>query len=471
MYTKNYHQEHFPYKDLIIKLSFILLIVIFLIFLSIKIFNEKKQNIENNEQIAEVFSSNLEKMKKATLLYLTEDKLPQENNKNQKITLELMIKKKVIPPIVDHDKNLCHQKKSYAKIVKNENEYTLKINLTCQENSDYIVAHVNHYDYCKETFLCEKKTEIETEKEEETEKKEIIQKEDNDEKNLKTKTYTNNKKTKSSKIVVKRKKKKPSLKGNIIITDTTHKNYLYEYIKTTDVLFSPWSKWSNLEKTSCKLEDVTCSEKDTNCLKEIKKYTKKENTNTYHKTYDTKKLSIKYEKEEVEETCNDYQYININQKIYKTRGNYTNINNQQITQKNKGDWIYKGRASYKTSPTDTINTRYLLVGPDYSTCNNTCSPLPNYYYDQYIYLPSIIPVNSYTENCINKKRKNVYIYQSITESIHFERNEKLYGTVCYKSERTRTVKNTGKTSKKWSYYNDKNLLNKGYYYTGNSKKR
>ena len=52
----------------------------------------------------------------------------------------------------------------------------------------------------------------------------------------------------------------------------------------------------------------------------------------------------------------------------------------------------------------------------------------------------------------------------------YNKIENIYGTVCYKSERERTISSKGKTIKKWSKYNDTKLLKQGYYYTGNRKK-
>ena len=49
------------------------------------------------------------------------------------------------------------------------------------------------------------------------------------------------------------------------------------------------------------------------------------------------------------------------------------------------------------------------------------------------------------------------------------RREPLYGTVCYKSTKTRDLIDSGKTMTTWSKYNDEELLNNGWYYTGEKK--
>ena len=54
----------------------------------------------------------------------------------------------------------------------------------------------------------------------------------------------------------------------------------------------------------------------------------------------------------------------------------------------------------------------------------------------------------------------VYGYETIEHS-----SDLLYGTICYKSTKTRTAN----TQTKWSSYNDTSLLNNGWSYTGNKK--
>lgn len=470
MYTDDYRPERFPYRDFLIKLSIILLIVIFLIFLSIKFFNSRKQSIDNSEEFAEVFSANLQKMKNASLTYLTEEKLPKEINESKKISLELLIKEKKLTPIVDGNKTLCNQKSSYIKITKKEEEYTLKVNLVCQEDSDYIITHLNHYDYCKNTYLCEKEN---NKTKEEIENKDPENIEESMNQSINTNSKQNIKiKTKSQKNTSTNKKKIIPPKGTIIIKDTTNNKYLYEYKKITNLEFSTWSSWNNWEKTSCQQKEITCNKNDLQCEKEIKRYNRKENIGVEYKDYYTTKISLKYKENEYIDVCNnEYNYLKIDQSIFKTRGNYSEINNDSITQKNKGDWIYTGRASYQSSPKDTTTIKYLLVGPDYSVCNNTCEKSPNYYYDKYIYNQPITQTGSYTDNCSSITKKRVPIYHILNENIHNKREETLYGTVCYKSERTRTVKKQGKTSIKWSTYNDKKLLNEGYSYTGRKKRK
>ena len=51
------------------------------------------------------------------------------------------------------------------------------------------------------------------------------------------------------------------------------------------------------------------------------------------------------------------------------------------------------------------------------------------------------------------------------------RTEKLYGTVCYKSTKSRTLESSASTKTKWSSYNDRDLLDNGWTYTGRKKRK
>ena len=111
--------------------------------------------------------------------------------------------------------------------------------------------------------------------------------------------------------------------------------------------------------------------------------------------------------------------------------------------------------------------------------------LPKYYYDKYTYTggslssvtnttstPGQTSSSSSTEvsaSCGEYVTKTVPIYSTITKSDIATRTEPLYGTVCYKATRTRNVVDPGKTLNKWSTYNDRSLLDNGWYYTGATK--
>ena len=71
-----------------------------------------------------------------------------------------------------------------------------------------------------------------------------------------------------------------------------------------------------------------------------------------------------------------------------------------------------------------------------------------------------------TASCASYTTKTVPIYSTITVNEIATREEPLYGTVCYKSTKSRKVIESGSRKTKWSKYNDTSLLNAGWSYTG-----
>ena len=87
--------------------------------------------------------------------------------------------------------------KSYVEVTKEENEYIMKIYLSCSNMEDYIIVHLGCYDYCDKD-VCEKKVE---------------------------------------------------------------KEYEYEYRKTTSCVMSPWSKWGDWKLTREKTSNLKKEDK------------------------------------------------------------------------------------------------------------------------------------------------------------------------------------------------------------------
>ncbi len=472
MYTEDYKREDFPYKNFLLKFVIIIIVVSILVCIVTAVTKNNKE-IEPEGYVDEVFSKNLEKMKEKALKFYNEDNIPKDVEKSSKLTLEKMISSKIITPIKDKDNKLCNTNKSYVKLTKKENEYQLKVNLVCDEEEDYIITHLNNNSYCSTTYLCENKSnDVEDSDKEELS---IEEQDDDTESNLLTSSKTTTKQNKNisiSKTKKVRKTKVTSKKstGQIIVTDTTNK-YLYEYKKISNTVFSNWSLWNNWTTTDCNTKEINCDEKDITCVRELKRLDRKEKLNIYN-TYTSTKSSLKNNSTIKTSVCSNYDYIKIDNEIYQLNNSndYRQINNiTKNTKNNVGSWIYNGRASYDTPPTDTYNVHYILVDADYSNCSNTCNKLPKYIYDKYTYNNSLIKVSNYT--CNKNKTFEISIYNRVNETITFGRNEELYGTVCYKSERTRDVISNSTNNIKWSKYNDKRLLNDGYYYTGNKKKK
>ena len=258
------------------------------------------------------------------------------------------------------------------------------------------------------------------------------------------------------------------------------KEYVYEYSKTIEETYSNWSDWSNWTKTDCSTKEINCNDNDSTCLIKLQTLKRKEKIGTYKKTYSTTRDIVKQTGSYKQKSCSKYNYVEINKKLYATTTTYTTINTIASTTKaSTGSWTYNGRQSYSNPPRDTATTHYVFAGADYSYCNDTCTTLPNYYYDSYSYEKSLTSVSSTTEvvasstsykaSCGEYVIKTIPIYSTITITEKASREEPLYGDVCYKSTKSREKLTSGTTQTKWSSYNDQSLLNDGWIYTGRKK--
>lgn len=217
------------------------------------------------------------------------------------------------------------------------------------------------------------------------------------------------------------------------------------------------------KKTSCDTQTINCSDSDPTCLLKLQRYNQKQQIGSYTKKHTSYQQVSTYTKT----TCSNYNYVIINNKTYTVSTSYTS----SVTSSN--GWKKVGRYSYENPPRDTETTRYLFDGADYSYCNATCESTPNFYYYKYIYTGSMSQVSSTTSvpsgsstsvsaSCGSYVTTTVPVYGYVVVE---HTSDPLYGTVCYKSTKTRS--NNPQT--KWSSYNDTSLLNDGWTYTGNKK--
>ncbi len=541
MYTEEYENRGFPFRNFLLKLILIIIFVFLLVWLLPKFIapavnKDLKNNSSNTTQInaltSQIFSDNLNKMKEAAISYYTDERLPEKNGESKQMTLSEMIGLKLIAPLIDKNNKAVDVEASYVKITKDDNEYILKVNIKDSEKEDYILVHLGCYTYCKNN-ICEKKSEnivikgttITTDTpitkkyycqiangkyygkfgnivNKNTYEKECITKPVekhycaivNDKYYGKNGTVVN-KETYENECIT-----KPSDKyycaivngkyydknGNIVDKKAYEescntKEYLYEYAKTIKASFSSWTKWSGWLETSCNTRAITCDANDISCLREVKLYNRKEKIGTHEKEYiKERNVQIKASSYSAK-TCKKYSYVIVNNTTYAVTNTYTNVTNiTSSTASSVAGWKYEGRALYNNPPRDTEKTRYIFVGADYSYCSDTCTTLPNYYYDKYTYTGSMTRVSSTSEapvssgsqvvaTCTDYETKIVNVYRNVVKTEIATRTEPLYGTVCYSSDRTRKLTSAGKTEKTWSYYNDTNLLNNNWYYTGAKK--
>ena len=290
-------------------------------------------------------------------------------------------------------------------------------------------------------------------------------------------------------------------KGTVVSYETyvkqckSSKEYEYEYQKTNAAKLSNWTSWSAWSKTNCATAEINCNDADVNCLKKLQRYDRKERIGTYDKAYTKTRQVIMQTGSYQAKSCSKYNYVVINSTTYATttttKYTQTNVINS-TTQSSVGGWTYVGRQKFSNPPRDTATTHYKFVGADFDYCSDTCTTLPNYWYDVYTYTGGLTTVTSTTTpgdvtsttttttnptgtttttqaSCGEYVTKTIPIYSTITVTDKALRKEPLYGTVCYQSTKTRYVISSAYTSKKWSTYNNKTLLNDGWTYTGNKR--
>ena len=271
----------------------------------------------------------------------------------------------------------------------------------------------------------------------------------------------------------------------------TKKDYIYEYKKVTQSKFSEWSLWSAWEKTDCSTKEINCNDNDATCLLKLQRFNRKEQIGTYEKAYAKTRDMIRQTGSYQEKACSKYNYVIINSTTYATttttKYTQTNVITAQ-TQSDSNGWKYVGRQLFTNPPRDTETTHYKFAGADYSYCSDTCTTFPNSYYDVYEYTGSLRTVSSITStpesstttssttttadaSCGEYTYKTIPIYSTITVTEKVYRTEPLYGDVCYKSTKNRTLISAGKTLLKWSTYNDTTLLKNGWVYTGNREEK
>ena len=130
-------------KGLLIRL---ILIIIF-IFLLIWLFPMPDLKPLNNQ----IFSDNLDRMKDVAKSYYTVERLPKNINDSKKMTLQEMIDNKLILPLMDSNGKYCSNDDSFVEITKLEDEYVIKVYLSCSDKQDYIIEHFGCYDICSDT--------------------------------------------------------------------------------------------------------------------------------------------------------------------------------------------------------------------------------------------------------------------------------------------------------------------------------
>lgn len=143
----------FDWKGFILKLL-IVLIVLFLLYKFIPA-------VKVNTLYDQVFNDNLVTMKDAAKSYYTKDRLPEKIGDSKTMTLQDMLNEKMLVNFVDKNGKYCDTFGSYTTITKTkDDEYLLKVQLSCGDQIDYVLETIGCYNVCTDN-KCQVQEEVE----------------------------------------------------------------------------------------------------------------------------------------------------------------------------------------------------------------------------------------------------------------------------------------------------------------------
>ena len=378
-------RETFSIKDVVLQLLFIVLLVFILIWLfPTKGYLEKKLDGINagiDEKLrplyTRLFTDNILTMKDAAKSYFTTPRLPQEVGDKVKMTLGEMYEKGLLLELVDSNNNSCDTTKSYVELTKTQDEFELKVTLSCSDKEAYIIEHLGCYDYCQGRLCTKEENEIERTKVDPTP----------------TPTPT------------------PDPDPDPTPTPTpVVKKYRYEYVLVTAEKCGGYGSWS--EWTKNKIEENKTTKVQTKTEKELDYY-KKEYTVVDTKYKDEEyyeDVKYGYSTRTIKKTAT-YNYttkttttlLSYAQKTYEASATYDYIYNTVTTGTTGGssNWVSAGTTSSKTPLQSTSTVKYTRISaPTNDDCGGPCSEEDTYYYrvEKLVTTPGT-PVTTTTKTC------------------------------------------------------------------------
>ncbi len=163
----NERKDSFSVRDIAIQLLVIILFIFILLWLFPtksyveKLVNNNAYNGDNGSTLSgellstQVFNENVKTMKEAAISYFTTSRLPKKVGDKVTLTLNEMLNEKMLLAFTDSSGKSCNLNSSYIEITKTDGEYILKVNLSCEDKTDYILVHLGCYSYCEDN-ICEK---------------------------------------------------------------------------------------------------------------------------------------------------------------------------------------------------------------------------------------------------------------------------------------------------------------------------
>ena len=275
MYTEENARGRFPLRDILLKAIVVIIFLVLIIFIITKLTNPTNSNKKSSSEYDKVFSANLESMENAAFEYFTKDRLPNEVGENNELTLREMINSNLLEAFTDADGNSCDVNNSYIRLTKNEDDYTLRVNLKCNKKEDYSLMKVGGYDYC-EHDICKRDTSKEKnstkeEKKEETSKVDITESSDTS-----NNTNTNTNASTNSNITNNSTSNPANDQNTNTSSGSSQVSTMYEYKKVTNPVLSGLSSWSSWQLNNNRYTAVKCSDNDANCLREVQLYSRRQ---------------------------------------------------------------------------------------------------------------------------------------------------------------------------------------------------
>ena len=440
-------REKFSFRSFFLTILLVLLFVFLMLWLfPTKWDLEKLDRAYDLDRISvlydEVFANNIARMKDAAIGYFTNERLPKKIGETKKLTLKEMYDLHLVLKMKDIDGNECHTTKSYVEITKYDEEYRLKVNLSCGDQEDYIIVYLGCYSYCS-NGICEKQT------------------------------Y--NKPINNTKPEVKPQPKpevKPQSKPEVKPTPTPIvKKYSYEYelVIPDKTTCGDWSKWGKNKLTSTSL--IKVETKTENEIVDYKNVKVKTGTEKYNVVVGTKQ----------EKFVADYVTKLV---IVDTKQIKVGTTTKEVTEKVKVGTVevFSGIGSGSRVPSNTSTTIYknaTVNTPDSCTnCENKAVYTWEIWKIEPVYkvvtrteeVPVYKTINFYEEQEVPiYDFKTVEIKEERTRDIYKEVKVPVYGDVTYYRQKTCTF-TKGSRDVKWSSNKmDSNLIGKGYKLTGNVK--
>ena len=379
-----FDESEYTLKGFIIKLFLILTIIIVLIWLIPKFFLYKKskqhEEIKENKEMVLIENSTLNSVETAGIKHFNEGNIKKKKKESKKVTLKELQNEKLIGDVKNSGVT-CDNNKTYVEITKNINDYTLKTYVKCSSETKQKTTYLNNYSYCNDNYLCERNEQKEKELKEQEERQ-----------------------------------------RNLSVPDTGVNDG-----ETREL--TAFGPWKNYQKTSCDKQEMKCDINNTNCLREVRVERKQELVDIRINNYYTEHIALKLVGSQTQLACSNYNYIVIENHIFRTKGNYEEI--LSLSKKSTSSWTYRGEITTKTTPYFGANEYYKYVSTDDNLVHR---------YDLYKYNYSTDEVTSFSAGCTSLENKSINYYSIYKQQETIPISEKVYNSVCYSSERTREYK-------------------------------